>query len=154
MNERANDQGTVTGKAVGTMMGIGGSIALAGAGMLMARGAIKGAPGLIKKTGKAIKENVDLAKSGVKNIKKSGGLLTPDDMDISKIKIPKAETISRNADLARIKRGSNTIVSGVNSKGNFNGPSQISLSNTSRKPFKAKSNDNAQKILETYRNEV
>ena len=35
MNENANDQGSVTGRALGTTLGIAGSLALGGAGILM-----------------------------------------------------------------------------------------------------------------------
>lgn len=42
MNENANYQGSVVGKAVANTMGLGVGVALTGAGLLMGRGAFKG----------------------------------------------------------------------------------------------------------------
>lgn len=48
MNESANDQGSVVGKAVGTTLGLSASVALTGAGLLMGRKAAKGIGSKIK----------------------------------------------------------------------------------------------------------
>lgn len=63
MNESANDQGSVVGKAVGTTLGLSASVALTGAGLLMGGKAIKKAGRTIKNTAKGVMENASSIKA-------------------------------------------------------------------------------------------
>lgn len=59
MNENANEQGSVTGRALGTTLGIAGSLALGGAGILMGSKAIgKIGRGTSKNAAKTVAKNV------------------------------------------------------------------------------------------------
>lgn len=86
MNENANDQGSVTGKAVGTAMGLGASVALTGIGLLAGKHAFKGlgkgikgiADDVAKYSRSAIKNGADGSFAGsIKNFgkKSNGGIL-------------------------------------------------------------------------------
>ena len=71
MNENANYQGSVVGKAVANTMGIGVGVALTGAGLLMGRGAFKG-------IGRGIKNIATDTSNSIKSMyrrKVDGGLL-------------------------------------------------------------------------------
>lgn len=63
MNGNANEQGTVHSKAMGTMLGLAGTVALTGGGLLATRKAFKGLGGLIKggsdSLAKAVKNGAD-----------------------------------------------------------------------------------------------
>ena len=73
MNESANDQGSVTGKAVGTVLGIGTGIALTGIGLFAGGKVIGGAGRAIKNTAKGIvngaKDTISTAQSAYRHKK-------------------------------------------------------------------------------------
>lgn len=69
MNESSNSNQGVSGRAVATSLGVGASVALTGAGLLMGRKSMKG-------VGKSIKNNTKAAQSAMLR-KKYKGMIPP-----------------------------------------------------------------------------